>query len=59
METTGQLAPTPWSRRNNDYGKFWALPRIVEKWLKIHPANLEPLRGNANYGAKRRQVLPV
>ena len=30
--------------------KFWVLPRIMENMLKSHPANVEPLRGKANYG---------
>ena len=50
--------PPDYAGKNN-YGKFWALQRIMGKLLKSHPANLEPLRGNANYGRKRRRVLPV
>ena len=43
------LQPPDYAGANN-YGQFWAFPIIMENTLKSDPANVEPLRGNANYG---------
>ena len=47
---------TPLYAGKNNFGKSWALPRIIEKRFRSHPGNFEPLRGKPNYATNRRQA---